>query len=358
LVQPEEEPLPYTIENLDAGPIGVTVEDANGCILTAAAQIEEPDSLVVEWLLLENVVCGGDCDGTAIVDFSGGTGSVQLTLNGAEDFNFGALCAGDYTATVIDVNGCQDSTEFEILEPDPIEVLIDVTDVTCTGMNDGEVNIFPVGGTGDITWEVLEQGIDLLNLYEGIYNITAIDSTGCVEDTAFVVAAEEDTDMLINMLSSPVTCWNEQDGTATASVVGGHQPIEYLWSDELAQTTATATGLYEDTYSVVVTDSLGCTLTRVVTVDPTIGCFFIAEAITPNGDGYNDEWIVGGLEFFPTAKVIVFNRWGQELFRSIGYKERWDGRYNNAPLPMADYYYVIEFAGVRDPITGTVTLKY
>lgn len=358
LIQPEEAALPYTIENLDAGPIGVTVEDANGCLLTAAAEIEEPDSLVVEWLFLENVVCGGDCDGTAIVDFSGGTGSVQLTLNGAEDFNFGALCAGDYTATVIDANGCQDSTEFEILEPDPIEVLIDVRDVTCTGMFDGEVNIFPIGGTGDITWEVLEQGIDLLNLYEGIYNITAIDSTGCVEDTTFVVAAEEDTDMLINMLSSPVTCWNEQDGTATASVVGGHQPIEYLWSDELAQTTATATGLYEDTYSVVVTDSLGCTLTRVVTVDPTIGCFFIAEAITPNGDGYNDEWIVGGLEFFPTAKVMVYNRWGQELFRSIGYKERWDGRYNNAPLPMADYYYVIEFAGDRDPITGTVTLKY
>ena len=47
------------------------------------------------------------------------------------------------------------------------------------------------------------------------------------------------------MLSSPVTCWNEQDGTVTASVVGGFQPIEYLWSDEDAQTTATATGLYE-----------------------------------------------------------------------------------------------------------------
>jgi gliding motility-associated-like protein len=164
--------------------------------------------------------------------------------------------------------------------------------------------------------------------------------------------------MLINMLSSPVTCWNEQDGTATASVVGGFQPIEYLWSDEDSQTTATATGLYEDTYSVVVSDSLGCTLTRVVTVEPTIGCFFIAEAITPNGDGYNDEWIVGGLEYFPAAEVRVFNRWGQQVFYSQGYQERWDGRYNNAPLPMADYYYVIEFAGDKDPITGTVTLKY
>lgn len=358
LVQPENGALPYVIENLDEGPIGVTVQDANGCILTVASEIVEPDSLVVEWLFLENVVCGGDCDGSVVLDYTGGTGSIELTLNGQADYNFSSLCAGDYTANVVDTNGCQDSTQFEITEPDPIEVLIDVTDVTCTGMNDGEVNIFPVGGTGDITWEVLEQGIDLLNLYEGLYNITAIDSTGCVEDTIFVVGAEEDTDMIINMLSSPVTCWNEQDGTATASVVGGHLPIEYLWSDPQAQTTATATGLYEDTYSVVVTDSLGCTLTRVVTVDPTIGCFFIAEAITPNGDGYNDEWIVGGLEYFPNSTVRVFNRWGQQVFSSTGYRERWDGRYNNVPLPMADYYYVIEFSGSEDPITGTVTLKY
>jgi gliding motility-associated-like protein len=358
LVEPEDGALPYTLEDLPPGPIGVTVQDENGCLSTAAAEIIEPDSLQVEWLLLEDVGCGGDCDGTAIVDFNGGTGSVMMTLNGSEEFNFAALCAGPYTATVVDANGCMDSTLFEIMEPDPIEVLIDVTDVTCTGMNDGEVNIFPIGGTGDITWEVLEEGLDLLNLYEGVYTITAIDSIGCVEDTAFTVVAEVDTDMLINMLSSPVTCWNEQDGTATASVVGGFQPIEYLWSDEDAQTTATATGLYEDTYSVVVTDSLGCTLTRVVTVEPTIGCFFIAEAITPNGDGYNDEWIVGGLEYFPAAEVRVFNRWGQQVFYSQGYQERWDGRYNNAPLPMADYYYVIEFAGDKDPITGTVTLKY
>ena len=358
LVQPEEGLLPYTLENLESGPIGVTVQDENGCLITDAAEIIEPDSLQVEWLILEDVVCGGDCDGSAIVDFSGGTGTVLLTLNGNEDYNFDALCAGQFTAQVIDANGCTDSTTFEIVEPEPIEVLIDVNNVTCTGMSDGDVNIFPVGGTGDISWEVLEEGIDLLNLYEGVYTVTAVDLTGCVEDTSFVVAADVDTDMIINMLSSPVTCWNEQDGTATASVIGGFQPIEYLWSDVNAQTTATATGLYEDTYSVMITDSLGCTLTRVVTVEPTIGCFFIAEAITPNGDGYNDEWIVGGLEYFPAADVRVFNRWGQQVFYSLGYQERWDGRFNNAPLPMADYYYVIEFAGDKDPITGTVTLKY
>jgi gliding motility-associated-like protein len=46
------------------------------------------------------------------------------------------------------------------------------------------------------------------------------------------------------------------------------------------------------------------------------------------------------------------------LFNSLGYVERWDGRFNNAPLPVADYYYVIDFNGELEQITGTVTLKY
>ena len=358
LVVPVNETLPFTLMDLDAGLLEVTVQDENGCEIMSTAEIIEPDSLIVELLFSEDVVCGGDCDGSAIVDFSGGTGDVLFTLNGLETFNFDALCALSYSAVVVDDNGCQDSTLFDILEPEPIEVLMNVTGVTCTGMSDGAVNIFPVGGTGELTWEIEELGLDLSNLYEGVYHVYALDATGCAEDTSFTVGAIEDTDMVLNMLSSPVTCWNEKDGTATASVVGGHQPVLYLWSDELAQETPTATGLYEDVYSVIVTDSLGCTLTSVVEVEPTIGCFFIADALTPNGDGYNDEWIVGGLEFFPLSRVSVFNRWGQELFTSMGYSKRWDGRYNNAPLPMADYYYVIEFSEGQEPITGTVTLKY
>jgi len=56
--------------------------------------------------------------------------------------------------------------------------------------------------------------------------------------------------------------------------------------------------------------------------------------------------------------VSVFNRYGQLLFNSVGYQEPWNGRYNNAPLPVADYYYVIEFSNGNEPITGTVTIKY
>jgi gliding motility-associated-like protein len=135
-------------------------------------------------------------------------------------------------------------------------------------------------------------------------------------------------------------------------------PIQYEWSDASGQTTATAIGLPEDVYSVTVTDNIGCTLGFLATVDPTEDCLFIADAITPNGDGINDRWVVGGLEFFPQSEVEVFNRWGQLIFRSKPGTTWWDGTFNGALLPASDYYYVISLEPGAQPITGTVTLKY
>ena len=89
------------------------------------------------------------------------------------------------------------------------------------------------------------------------------------------------------------------------------------------------------------------------------GCLFIADAVTPNFDGYNDEWIVGGLQDFPESNVKVYNRYGQLLFESLpGEDVHWDATYNGNKLPIADYYYVIMLSPDDVPITGTVTIKY
>ncbi|MEN9640428.1 MAG: hypothetical protein RLZZ262_2297, partial [Bacteroidota bacterium] len=80
--------------------------------------------------------------------------------------------------------------------------------------------------------------------------------------------------------------------------------------------------------------------------------------LTPNGDGDNDLWLLGGIEYYPSAKIQVFNRWGQSVFESRGYNNPWDGSYQGQQLPVADYYFVIDYAEDKEPITGTVTIKY
>ena len=67
-----------------------------------------------------------------------------------------------------------------------------------------------------------------------------------------------------------------------------------------------------------------------------------SNAITPNGDGANDTWVIEGIDRFPAASVQVFNKAGQRVFSSVGYFENWDGTFNNSTLPMGSYYYIID----------------
>ncbi len=69
----------------------------------------------------------------------------------------------------------------------------------------------------------------------------------------------------------------------------------------------------------------------------------IPNAISPNGDGKNDVWKLEfiGLEY-PNAQVFIFNRWGQQIFESTGYKYPWDATYNGEAVPDGSYYYVIK----------------
>jgi gliding motility-associated-like protein len=68
--------------------------------------------------------------------------------------------------------------------------------------------------------------------------------------------------------------------------------------------------------------------------------------ITPNGDGKNDKFVIpeSYLRKYPGAKLIIYNRWGNVVWRSVGaYQNDWSGtHYDNNNLPDGVYYYMIE----------------
>ncbi|MEO0403757.1 MAG: SprB repeat-containing protein, partial [Bacteroidota bacterium] len=270
MVIPEMTAVPFTYTDLAPGAFPVTVQDANNCLANAAENIEEPELLTAEVLSTSNIGCGGECDGEADILIQGGTGDYSITYN-EEELNLMALCADEYVDVQIsDENDCITLVTFDIVQPDPIEILNTITPVTCTGMNDGELDIFPIGGTGPIVWTVEPDNVTT-NLFEGEYFVTAVDSIGCTADSLLIVTAAIETDMEIEMFSSPVTCWNTGDGTATAAVTGGELPITWQWNDPMNQSSPTAVGLDEEVYTVIVTDAIGCTLSGVVEVEPTEG---------------------------------------------------------------------------------------
>jgi gliding motility-associated-like protein len=74
----------------------------------------------------------------------------------------------------------------------------------------------------------------------------------------------------------------------------------------------------------------------------------IPQAITPNGDGYNDTFVIQGIENYPNNELIIFNRWGAEVYRATNYQNDWNGKslsnYNvgGEDLPIGTYYYLFD----------------
>ncbi len=86
-------------------------------------------------------------------------------------------------------------------------------------------------------------------------------------------------------------------------------------------------------------------------------CLNIPTAFTPNGDGYNDTWVIDNIQLYPEAVIEIYNRWGELIFRSDkGYDNPWDGTFRGRELPIDSYYYVIDPGKGKEPFTGTVTI--
>lgn len=116
----------------------------------------------------------------------------------------------------------------------------------------------------------------------------------------------------------------------------------------------------DQTYKLTITSPEGCVDTDDVNVKVYTGPeFYVPNAFTPNGDGRNDIFrvIAPGvpkLDFF-----VIWNRWGQEIFRSNDLKGGWDGKINGTLAPSDTYVWMVQgvdYTGRTFNRKGTVTL--
>ena len=150
-----------------------------------------------------------------------------------------------------------------------------------------------------------------------------------------------------------------QGGATQLNVTGG---TTYDWSptsglsgngipDPIANPQSTTT------YAVTtVIDN--CTYTDTVVVN-VVRLIDPPNTFSPNADGMNDVWQVPGIGDYPGAVVMIYDRWGQRLFNSNGYREPWDGTHNGRPLSEGTYYYYIQLnpvEGRSDPYLGYISI--
>lgn len=160
-----------------------------------------------------------------------------------------------------------------------------------------------------------------------------------------------------NVIKRDVKCNHSDFGDAEVNVTMTDPPYFYMWNT--GDTTNAIHNLNEGTYSVLITDDSGDDTTVVIQIN-LLECEMAPELVfTPNNDGINDTWSIQNSEFFPQAKIMVFNRLGQMVFQQNGIYEPWDGRdLFGVTVPDASYYYLVYHNGKDDGtiIKGSVTI--
>lgn len=136
----------------------------------------------------------------------------------------------------------------------------------------------------------------------------------------------------------------------------------YLWSTGETTSSIIVSPEEATTYSVTVTDENGCTgeADTEITIDRP-DCeedVYLPNAFTPNGDNVNDVFRVRS-NFVTDMELLIYNRWGEQVFRSTDINFGWDGTYKGEPLsPDAYAYYLRAMCtdGVEIKRQGNVSL--
>jgi hypothetical protein len=250
-----------------AGNYNCLITDANGCTLSKNFTITTTNTLTATQSQT-NVLCNGSNTATATVVPSGAPGPFTYVWapTGGNAATATGLTAGNYSVTITSANGCSIVKNFTITQPSTMVVTPSQTNLTCNGGTNGSASVSVVGGTGAYTYLWSPSGgtaATATGLSAGTYTVTIKDANLCQKTQNFVIT--EPTAITASTTATNVTCNGANNGSASVNVTGGTGTYTYIWSPS-GGNAATASGLAPGNYSVVITDSNNCTLTKNFTI--------------------------------------------------------------------------------------------
>ncbi len=263
------------------------VRDANGCISNVSNEITiDPLPELTINLESENptINCTGDNTGSIVASAEGGLGNYIYTLQDTMGNTitatqnspgvFTELVAGTYVVNVVSGDCNEDSQSITITEPNTqLTVNYNINNITCSGSNDGFLEILATGGTGIIKYAIspqLDQFFEtniFENLAPGNYDVIVQDELGCYETFNFDIT--DPVPVILTIVADSLigeTCEGEADGEFSIEISGGTLPYSVSLDNENGPfTTGTAnqtvfdfTNLVGGDHIVYVRDAEGC----------------------------------------------------------------------------------------------------
>ena len=271
------DPIAEDQSGLSPGKYKLVLSD--GCqTLQYIYEITEPDVLKINLDQKVDILCNGDTTGQIDVTVSGGTSPYtyewvdnfgnKYNRDVGNVFNTGNLSnipAGVYDLKVTDSNGCQETLQVEIKQPDELKIDFNKVDVSCFNGSDGTIDVTASGGVAPytFTWSDFGNGASRTNLSAGKYTVTVTDKNNCQKSVEIEIQSAPQFN--VSSVVTPISCFGANDGSIELTVVGGQAPVTLTWADD-PQAGTKRTNLKSGVYSVLLKDSSGCEINEIYTI--------------------------------------------------------------------------------------------
>jgi gliding motility-associated-like protein len=288
------------LSGIPAGTYSVVVTDLNGCTIPSTITLVEPPVLTQSISAFtypsgSNISCFGLNDGSIDLVVGGGNpGYTYVWSNGATTQDINTLLAGTYSVVITDVNGCTIPSTITLVEPPALTettaspTFIGGNNISCTGFNDGSIDLSIGGGSPGYTylWNTGATSQDLSGIVAGTYSVTTTDLNGCQITSSITLTEPTPLSYIASLSLYPggynvIGCSN--NGTIDLTVSGSIPGYFFSWSNGLP--TEDIGGLNAGTYTVTITDANGCQ----IIMDTTLTASPVVNAVTSVTSNYNGQ---------------------------------------------------------------------
>lgn len=187
----------------------------------------------------------------------------------------------------------------------------------------------------DASGATVGTGSNYTAVLPGTYTVVATNNaTGCASAPVNVTVTPSEPALVTYETSEDFA--DSQSITITATGQGNN--FEYQLDNGPFQDSNVFEDVASGMHTVTVRDKYGCgsvTISALVVNYP--------KYFTPNNDGYNDSWNIRDLSNQPSAKIIIYDRYGKMLTQIKPSNSGWDGTYNGKQMPADDYWFSVSY---------------
>jgi len=271
---------------------------------------------------------------------------------------------GEYEFYLRDSENCTDTIVVQVDVFGAPQILADIAPALC-GNDVGVVQIGAVEGKGELLYSFDGMPFSENNYFEtlaaGIYNVEVIDEAECI--TSQELEVEATPLILIEDLVTDQLICGEYISELQFTVSGGTGDLDFLVSNSLGEVIDLSDGLTEGQYVLDIEDSLGCTVSEIITIKKEECEIYIPTIFNPSTlDNGTFAIQVPDQSNFMIETFKVFDRWGNLIYNKenidpLSFTDWWDGTFDGAESMQGVYVYTLKFTGDSSKqLAGTITL--